>query len=209
MGGTYVRDFQKTKEKLEETMKDNVRLEKEIAHLNNQIDSTRRLYKSYKEVKGSELVEKMVELEDEKKKLKERADAFELDYSKAFGRKPDYKDMKKEAEENIKKCKEDTEFEKSLKLKLLIENHSITKFAEELELKNDNLIKEYQELSRNHEEEIRVMRMNHENAIKKEKSMIDEATLKVQVLEGDVKKARDWFTGKMKANEKKVEEKER
>ena len=103
--GTYIRDFQKTKEKLEETMKDNVRLEKEIAHLNNQIDSTRRLYKSYKEVKGSELREKMVELEDEKKKLRERADAFELDYSKAFGRKTDYKDMKKEVEREFTQYK--------------------------------------------------------------------------------------------------------
>merc|ERR1711874_180072 len=174
--------------------KDNVRLEKEIAHLNNQIDSTRRLYKSYKEVKGNELREKLVELEDEKKKLRERADAFELDYSKAFGRKTDYKDMKqevereftqyrkkteatlktckeeltkqkKEAEENIKKCKEETEFEKNLKLKSIIENHSVKVFAEEIELKNDNLRKEYEVLSRNHEEEIRIIRKNHENDI--------------------------------------------
>merc|ERR1711874_788718 len=33
--GAYIRDFQKTKEKLEETMKDNERLEKEIMLLNN------------------------------------------------------------------------------------------------------------------------------------------------------------------------------
>merc|ERR1711874_433821 len=105
MGGTYIRDFQKTKEKLEETMKDNVRLEKEIVHLNNQIDNTRRLYKSYKEVKGSELVEKMVELEDEKKKLKERADAFELDYSKAFRRKKK-EERRKKKEERKKERKE-------------------------------------------------------------------------------------------------------
>merc|ERR1711874_397683 len=147
--GAYIRDFQKAKEKVEETMKENARLEKEIAQLNKQIDSTRKLYNSYKEVKGSELVEKM---EEEKKKLNEHADTMELNYSKAFGRKTDYKDMKKEVEreftqyknkteetiktckeeltqykkdteETIKKCNENTEFEKNLKLKLLIENH--------------------------------------------------------------------------------------
>merc|ERR1711874_528885 len=92
--GSYIRDFQKAKEKVEETMKENVRLEKEITHLNKQIDCTRKLYNTYKEVKGSELVEKMVEIEEEKKKLNEHADTMELNYSKAFGRKTDYKDMK-------------------------------------------------------------------------------------------------------------------
>jgi len=44
---------------------------------------------------------------------------------------------------------------------------------------------------------------------KREKSIIDDATLKVQALEGEVKKARDWFKGAMKTNEKKYEEKEK
>merc|ERR1711874_787505 len=88
--------------------------------------------------------------------------------------------QKKEAEENIKKCKEETEYEKSLKLKAMIENHSIKEFAEEIELKNDNLRKEYEVLSRNHEEEVRIIRRNHENDIKREKSIIDDTTLKVQ-----------------------------
>merc|ERR1711874_681570 len=109
----------------------------------------------------------------------------------------------------IKKCKEDTELEKNIKLKLMIDNHQVGKFAEELEQKNDNLMKEYQVLRKTHEEENRIIKMNHENDIKRERSMINEVTLKVQTLEGDVKKAREWYTGRMKVNEKKVDEKEK
>merc|ERR1711913_181552 len=235
--GAYIRDFQKAKEKVEETKTENARLEKEIAQLNTQIDSLRKLYNSYKDVananvmsktvKGSELVERMVEMEEEKKKLKLYAESMELKYSQAFGRKNEYKDSckelerkftqyknetnetikkckeeltqyKKETDETIKKCKEDTEMEKNIKLKLMIDNHQVGKFAEELEQKNDNLMKEYQVLRKTHEEENRIMKMNHENDIKRERSMISEVTLKVQTLEGDVKKAREWYTRKMK-----------
>merc|ERR1711874_238752 len=116
---------------------------------------------------------------------------------------------KNETNETIKKCKEDTEMEKNIKLKLMIDNHQVGKFAEELEQKNDNLMKEYQVLRKTHEEENRIMKMNHENEIKKERGMISDVTLKVQTLEGEVKKAREWYTRKMKDTDKKVEEKER
>merc|ERR1711895_105164 len=96
-----------------------------------------------------------------------------------------------------------------MKLKLMIDNHQVEKFAEELEQKTDNLMKESQVLRKTHEEENRIMKMNHENDIKKERSMTSEVTLKVQTLEGDVKKAREWYTGRMKVNEKKVDEKEK
>merc|ERR1711874_967683 len=140
--------------------------------------------------------------------------------SQAFGRKNEYKDTckelerkhalyKKESTEIIKKCKEDTETEKNMKLKLIIDNHQIGKFAEELEQKNYNLMKEYEVLRKTHEEENRIMKMNHENDIKRERSMISEVTLKVQTLEGDVKKAREWYTGRMKVHDKKVDEKEK
>merc|ERR1711874_186648 len=159
---------------------------------NTQIDSLRKLYNSYKDVananvmsktvKGSELVERMVEMEEEKKKLKLYAESMELKYSQAFGRKNEYKDMKKElerkftqykkeTEETIKKCKEDTELEKNIKLKLMIDNHQVGKFAEELEQKNDNLMKEYQVLRKTHEEENRIMKMNHENDIKRKRNL--------------------------------------
>jgi len=131
-------------------------LEKEIALLNTQITSLRKLYNSYKEVaianvvsetvKGSVLVERMVEIEEARKKLKLYAESMELKYSQAFGRKNEYKDTckelerkhalyKKETTDIIKKCKEDTETEKNMKLKLIIDNHQVGKFAEELEQK--------------------------------------------------------------------------
>jgi len=124
--------------------------------LNTQITSLRKLYNSYKEVananvvsetvKGSVLVERMVEIEEARKKLKLYAESMELKYSQAFGRKNEYKDTckelerkhalyKKETTDIIKKCKEDTETEKNMKLKLIIDNHQVGKFAEELEQK--------------------------------------------------------------------------
>merc|ERR1711874_595631 len=108
--GVYIRDFQKTKEKVEETKNENERLEKEIMLLNNQISSLRKLYNGYREVantnvisdtvQGSVLVERMVEIEEEKKKLKKYAESMELKYSQAFGRKNEYKDKYLESERN-------------------------------------------------------------------------------------------------------------
>merc|ERR1711874_411009 len=171
-------------------------------------------------VKGSVLVEIMAEMEEARKKLKLYAESMELKYSQVFGRKNEYKDTckelerklkqyKKETNETIKKCKEDTETEKNMKLKLIIDNHQVGKFAEELEQKVDNLIKEYEVLSKKHEEADRIMIRNHEAAIRKERSMISDVTMKVQTLEGEVKRARELYTRKMKDNDKKVEEKER
>merc|ERR1711874_323539 len=116
--GAYIRDFQKAKEIVEETKTENARLEKEIAQLNTQIDSLRKLYNSYKEVananvmsetvKGSELVERMVEMEEARKKLKLYAESMELKYSQAFGRKNEYKDTCKELERKLTQHKEET-----------------------------------------------------------------------------------------------------
>merc|ERR1711874_175344 len=143
-----------------------------------------------------------------------------MGYSQAFGRKNEYKDKckelerthalyKKESKETIEKCKQDTETERNMKLKLIIDNHEVGKFAEELEQKVDNLIKEYEVLSKKHEEADKIMIKNHEAAIKKERSMISDVTMKVQTLEGEVKRAREFYTRKIKDNDKKVEEKER
>merc|ERR1711913_114266 len=132
-------------------------------------------------VQGSVLVERMVEIEEERKKLKKYAESMELKYSQAFGRKNEYKDKylesershisyKKETIETIKKCKEETETEKNMKLKLIIDNHKQDKFAVELEQKVDNLMKEYEILRKSHEEKNRLLIRNHDNELKKERS---------------------------------------
>merc|ERR1711874_298585 len=97
----------------------------------------------------------------------------------------------------------------NMKLKLIIDNHKQEKFAVQLEQKVDNLMKEYEILRKSHEEKNRLLIRNHDNEIKKERSMISGVTMKVQTLEGEIKKAREFYARKMKDNDKKVEEAEK
>ena len=86
--------------------------------MNTQITSLRKLYNSYKEVantnvvsetvQGSVLVERMVEIEEARKKLKLYAESMELKYSQAFGRKNEYKDKCKELERTHALYKKET-----------------------------------------------------------------------------------------------------
>merc|ERR1711874_111231 len=144
----------------------------------------------------------------------------ELKYSQAFGRKNEYKvkyfesdksfiSYKKETIETIKKCKEEALTEKNMKLKLIIDNHKKDKFAEELELKVDNLMREYEKLRKSHEEETRILIRNHDNQLKKEKGLTTEASMKVQTLEGERQKAKEYYTRKMKENDRLVNEAEK
>merc|ERR1711874_547999 len=81
--GKYIREFQKTKQRAEETKEDNIRLETELHELGLQLNSIRSLSDGYKEfansmvrggsVPGSKLVEDMLEMQGEiKEKLWEK-----------------------------------------------------------------------------------------------------------------------------------------
>ena len=147
-------------------------------------------------------------------------------YSQTFGRKDEYKDKlrdtekmlkeseksheayKKETNEVIKKCKEETEAEKSLRLKFTIENHLKDKFAEDMEHKVDNLMREYEELRISKEEEYRTLKRSLEYQLEKEKDKTKETNKKAQTLETENKKARDFFTRKMKEKDNSVKEAE-
>ena len=172
--GKYIREFQKTKQKVEETREENMRLEKEIRELNLQLSSIRTLYDGYKNfantmviggsVPGSVLVEEMLVLQEKIKELRTKGERQELKYSQTYGRKNEYKAMywgaeseykeyRKESEKTIKKWKEEAEMEKNQRLKLSIDNHVRGEEGERLEVRVENLMEEYNKLSKTHEEE--------------------------------------------------------
>ena len=177
-------------------------------------------------VQGSVLIDKMAKMEEEKRKLKLYGERMELLYSQTTGRKNEYKDKvremekklkesdksheayKKETNEVIEKCKEETEAEKSLRLKFTIENHLKDKFAEDMEHKVDNLMREYEELRISKEEEYRTLKRSLENQLKEEKDKTKETSKKAQTLESENKKARDFFTKKMRERDNLAKEAE-
>ena len=93
--GKYIREFQKTKQKAEETREDNMRLEKETRELSLQLSSIRTLYEGYRNfantmvtggsVPGSKLVEEMLVLQGKIKDLRTKGEKQELKYSQTYG----------------------------------------------------------------------------------------------------------------------------
>merc|ERR1711895_80933 len=117
--GKYIREFQKTKKKAEETKVENKRLEKEIRELNLQLKSIRTLYDGYKNfantmvisvsVPGSVLVEEMLVLQEQIKELRAKGERQELKYSQTYGRKNEYKAMYYEADNGYRVYKKESE----------------------------------------------------------------------------------------------------
>ena len=117
--GKYIREFQKTKQRAEETKEDNIRLETELHELGLQLNSIRSLYDGYKEfansmvrggsVPGSKLVEDMLEMQEKIKELKTLGENQEIKYSQTYGRKDHYKALYWGAEKELKEHKKESE----------------------------------------------------------------------------------------------------
>jgi len=71
------------------------------------------------------------------------------------------KEYRKESEKTIKKWKEEAELERNQKLKLSIDNHIKGETVERLEVRVENLMDEYNQLNKTHEEEKNVLNRNH------------------------------------------------